>query len=100
MYCTKCGGFIPDGADKCPACNAVSKKPVQSQTAGNSQSVTDEQPTSPVAENGKKPSGNMTTIIAIIVFVCVMLVAIFGVVVGFLYFLGKSNEPKAKPIKY
>ena len=27
-------------------------------------------------------------------------VAIFGAVVGFLYFLGKSNEPKAKPIKY
>lgn len=80
MYCTKCGGFIPDGADKCPACNAVSKKPVQTQTTGNSQGVTDEQPTSPVAENGKKPSGNMTTIIAIIVFVCVMLVAIFGVV--------------------
>lgn len=91
MYCTKCGGFIPDDADKCPACNAITQKTVQSQTAGNNQGASYEQPASPVAENGKKPSGNMTTIIAIIVFVCVMLVAIFGVVA-----ISRNKESKAE----
>lgn len=88
MYCTKCGGFIPDGADKCPACNAIPKKPVQAQTAGNSQGDANEQKASTVSQNGKLPSNNTATIIIIVVAaIAVLAVLIFGAVT-----ISKNND--------
>ena len=80
MYCTKCGAFIPDDADKCPSCNAIPKKNAQIPNTESTQSGTNEEKAPTVDQSKKESSNYAVTIIIIVAFVAVMLVAIFGVI--------------------